>query len=392
MTQNEKFKKPDDILNLQLIITEQCNLRCRYCFEINKGSRQMPLELAKEILKKELSIEDSPNECLIDLVGGEPLLRFDEVKELIEYCISNANLWRKKFHFSIGTNLTLLSPEMEQWFEKNRQWVALNTSLDGTRDAHNHYRCDSYDMVIKNLPFYKRLYPTEGVKMTIGPDTISSIYDSIINIESLGLSPNANVVFEPVWGDIENKKACLREFSYQLELLVEHYAQNKNLKVPNLLSLPIHKLINPSDQDYRWCGSGLHMRAYDTNGRELPCHRFSQFSSNKIYEGNKSIGPRVPTKCDECMYITTCSTCKGYNWQVFGNPDSRTSYHCEFIKLQMLATAKLQYLLNKPLVESLLSGELPDDVPVSTLRTLQAASIVFNSLNENHIIEACALE
>jgi sulfatase maturation enzyme AslB (radical SAM superfamily) len=90
MTQNEKFKKPDDILNLQLIITEQCNLRCRYCFEINKGSRQMPLELAKEILKKELSIEDSPNECLIDLVGGEPLLRFDEVKELIEYCISNA--------------------------------------------------------------------------------------------------------------------------------------------------------------------------------------------------------------------------------------------------------------------------------------------------------------
>jgi sulfatase maturation enzyme AslB (radical SAM superfamily) len=392
MIQNGEFEKPDDILNLQLIITEQCNLRCRYCFEINKGSRQMPLELAKEILKRELSREDSPDEYLIDLVGGEPLLRFVEIKELIEHCISNANAWPKKFHFSMCTNLTLLSTEMEQWFEKNQQWIVLATSLDGTRDAHNHYRCESYDMVIKNLPFYKRLYPTQGVKMTIGPDTISSIYDSILNIESLDLSPNANVVFEPVWGDLDSKKDCLREFRYQLELLVEHYAQNMNLKVPNLLSLPIHKLINPRDKDYRWCGSGIHMRAYDTDGRELPCHRFSRFSSDEVYEGDKSIGPHVPTKCDECMYIAACPTCRGYNWQVFGNPDSRTSYHCEFIKLQILATAKLQYLLNKPLVKSLLSGEFTDDVPGSTLRTLRAASIVFNSLNENDIIETCELE
>jgi sulfatase maturation enzyme AslB (radical SAM superfamily) len=351
----------------------------------------MSLELAKIILEKELSREDGPSACQVHLVSGEPFIFFDEIKELIEYSIFNANNWHTKFHFLIGTNLTLLSLDIKRWLKKNRLWVVLVTSLDGTRDAHNHYRCDSYDTVIKNLVFYKRVYPDQGYKMTIGPDTISSVYDSILNIESLGLCPSANVVFETIWGELDNKKECLREFSHQLELLVEHYVHNLNLKIPNLLSLPIHKLLilSPSDEDCRWCGSGLHMRAYDTDGRELTCHRFSCFCSNKIYEGSKSIGPRMSTECDQCMYITACTTCRGYNWQVYGNPDSRTNYHCEFIKLQMLATAKLQYLLNKSLIENLFSGESLENVPISTLATLKAANLLLNSLDDYKIINNC---
>lgn len=388
-------KKPsnlDDIFNFQLIFTEQCNLRCRYCFEIDKGSQQMPLDLAKSILERELSQKDGPSEYQVDLVGGEPFLFFYEIKELVEYCILHTSEWHKKFFFVIGTNLTLLNPEIEQWLLENRKYVILATSLDGTRDAHNHYRCDSYDTVIKNLPFYKQSYPDQGVKMTIGPDTISSIYDSIRNIESLGLPfVAANVVYEPVWGDLDIKKACLREFSHQLELLVEYYAQNMNLKPNKLISLPIHKVVSLSDDDNRWCGSGVHMRAYDTDGRELPCHRFSRFTTNKIYEGLESIGPRIPTKCDQCIYIRACPTCRGYNWQVHGNPDSRTSYHCEFIKLQLLASAKLQYLLNKSVIENILSGKLPEDVPGITLKTLQAAILILNSLNEHSIIADCTI-
>jgi len=394
MTSDREAKSLEDNFNLQLIFTEQCNLRCRYCFEIDKGPRQMPLELAKRILERELTQEDGPSEYQVDLMGGEPFLFFEEVKELVEYFKLHTKKYNKKFCFIIGTNLTLLNSKIEQWLVENKHMVILAISLDGTRDAHNHYRCDSYDTVIRNLPFYRQLYPDQGVKMTIGPDTISSIYDSIRHIESLGLpSVAANVVFEPVWGDLDNKKACLREFSRQLELLVEHYAHNSSLKIPNLLSLPIHKIVGPNKDDPRWCGSGTHMRAYDTDGRELPCHRFSRFSTNKIYEGSKSIGPRVPTKCDQCMYIAACPSCRGYNWQVYGNPDSRTSYHCEFIKLQMLATAKLQYLLNKSLIDNLFSGKTPpEDVPgKTTLVTLQAANLIFNNLDEDHIIENCEL-
>ena len=114
-----------------------------------------------------------------------------------------------------------------------------------------------------------------------------------------------------------------------------------------------------------------------------------RFSTTKIYDGYKSIGPRVSTEFDQCMYIAACPTCKGYNWEVYGNPDLRTNYHCEFIKLQMIATVKLQYLLNKSLLKNLLSVELPDDVPKSTLKTLKAANLILKNLDEHHIIEGC---
>ncbi len=194
-----------------------------------------------------------------------------------------------------------------------------------------------------------------------------------------------------MWGDLETKKEYLRGFSHQLELLLEHYTHNVNLKVPNLLSIPIHKIVSQSNDNNQWCGSGIHMRAYDTDGRELPCHRFSRFSTNKIYEGFESIGVRIPTKCDQCLYIGVCPTCRGYNWQVYGNPDSRTSHHCEFIKLQMLASAKLQYLLNKSVIENILSGKLPEGIPGVTLKTLQAAILILNNLDENSIIADCEI-
>jgi len=389
----DKLENYEDCFNLQLIVTEDCNLRCLYCFEGSKGPKQMSIELAKQLLCRELNRDDGPNKYQIDLAGGEPLLNFENIKEIIEYCILNADKWKKEFFFNIGTNLTLLNQDIEHWLEKNRDFVILSISLDGTRDVHNYYRCGSYDSVISNLPIYRRLYPSQGAKMTIGPETIGSIYESILHIESLGLSPDANVVFEPVWGDIEKKKKkCLRDFASQLALLIGHYASNINLTIPNLLTLPIHKLVSENKEDNRWCGSGINMRAYDTDGRELPCHRFSRLASNKVYLGNESVGCRIQSKCDNCMYVAVCPTCRGYNWEIFGNPDSRTSYHCEFIKLQILATAKLQYLRNKSKIKSLIEDTLIDqDESIGVLKSLQAANIIFNRLDEEQIIAACEI-
>jgi uncharacterized protein len=391
MIQDRTQEKSDDTFNLQLVITEQCNLRCRYCFEGRKSSQQMSLELATQVLDLELSNKNSPSKYQIDLVGGEPLLHFDLIKDIANFCKLNAKQWSKRFYFVIGTNLTLLNSEVECWLEENKQWIILSTSLDGTRDAHNHYRCDSYDDVINHLPFYQRLYPLQGVKMTIGPDTICSIYEGIRNIESMGLSVAANVVFEPVWGNLNNKISCLNEFAHQLELLVDHYNLQCNKKLPNMLSLPIENILCKSEENHRWCGSGIRMKAYDTHGRELPCHRFSFFSSNKIFKGITFFGPRVSTKCDQCIYVAACPTCRAYNWQVYNNPDSRTSYHCEFIKMQLLAIAKLVYLRNRNLVESIASGNLSADAPSGLLRSIVAASILLNNLDEDRIISECEL-
>lgn len=373
---------------IQLIFTEQCNLRCKYCYEIDKSSRNMPIELAKNIIEFEMSQMTNDFDVFeIQICGGEPLLYFEDVKKIVEYVIENTSKWKEKIYFYIGTNLTLLNSEMKKWLEENQKWVTLGTSIDGTREAHNYYRCDSYDNVVLEIPFYKRLYPSQGVKMTIGPNTINSIFNGIINIESMGLNVSANVVFESVWGNIDNKKQYLAEFARQLDLLVQHYVDNPTLNVPNLLSLPINFLNISLDPDYRWCGSGRTMRAYDTEGRALPCHRFSRFSTNKIYEGSSSIESKVITKCNKCNFYSACPNCIGLNWQQSGHPDNRTSYHCEFIKLQLLATAKLHFLKNQHIIT-------PDNVrniSANTLYNLKSAYFVFQCLKEEDIISNCEI-
>lgn len=376
--------------NIQLMITEQCNLRCAYCFEIDKNAREMPVDLTKKLLDHELSQKRETTEYQVDLAGGEPFLHFDMVKEIVDYGERNAERWGKKFHFFICSNLTLLNDEIKSWLEERCGHVILGTSLDGTREAHNHYRCNSYDDVICHIPFYRKLYPNQGAKMTIGPDTIGSIYEGILNIESFGLTLSANVVYEPVWGDPENKRKLLRKFAEQLDLLVDHYANNPNLEVPTLLSLPIRLLLAPKNKDHKWCGSGTMMVAYDTDGRKLPCHRFSRFCTEKIYKGNESIGPRIITKCDECVFNVACPTCPGYNWQVHGHPDSRTHNHCEFIKLQLLAIAKLIFLRNESLINQLSEGSCANigSIPRETLGDILATRYVMESLDEDLIISS----
>ncbi len=348
----------------------------------------MSVELAKEIINRELGQNSEIKKYQIELAGGEPFLYFDDLKEIVAYGVYNAPIWKKELYFFISTNLTLLNNEIKDWLEQNRCFVILGTSLDGTKEAHDICRNGSYDAVIKNIPFYKRLYPFQKVKMTIGPETVSSIYNGITDIETMGLSVDANVVFEPVWGDTKKKKYLLEQFADQLDLLVEHYANKPGLSVPNLLTLPINLLTGPPDPEYRWCGSGRTMRAYDTDGHILPCHRFAGFCTNRIYEGERSIYKRVMVKCDSCDLIYACPTCSGYNWQENFHPSSRTSYHCEFIKLQLIATAKLKYLLSKQLISQLASNPSISvaNIPLDALNTIKSVNYVLHRLDVDEII------
>ena len=381
----------EKVYTLQLIITENCNLRCSYCFEINKVSLQMPISLAKEILERELSGPTDFDKYEIDLAGGEPFLYFNYLKEIVDYCIENNNRWGKNIHFFIGSNLTLLTPEIKKWLEEKKDFIFIGTSLDGTKEAHDRCRSNSYDSVISNISFYKKTYPYQRVKMTISADTVGCIYEGIKNIENMGLKFSANVVFEPIWGDKYSKQKYLIKFAEQLDLLVNHYIENPNIEIPIFLSLPIKLILNKNNSEHKWCGSGVSMCCYDPDGRRLPCHRFSRFSTNKIYEGEKSIGQSIYTKCDNCIFIDACPTCAGYNWQINGHPESRTSYHCEFIKLQFLATAKLKYLMNDSLVNKLVENKLEEKNKISlkyydTLLDLQASYYVLENLDQHSII------
>jgi sulfatase maturation enzyme AslB (radical SAM superfamily) len=125
----------------------------------------MPFNVAKTAIDKYLSREDGPEVVSIDFSGGEPLLEFDLIKKVFEYCTTQGS-WNKKFRMSLGTNGTVLTKEMREWFTSH-PCFQISLSLDGTKEVHDYNRSNSYDKIIENIDFFRQYDQT--VKMTISP-------------------------------------------------------------------------------------------------------------------------------------------------------------------------------------------------------------------------------
>lgn len=351
------------VRTVQLAITDACNLACVYCFAGNKTKRKMSSTTACAIAAHQLDDGSSSETIEFDFAGGEPLLAFDVMQEVVRFVHSRT--WKRKHGFGFTTNGTLLNDEVRKWLE-DHPCVHFSISLDGTREAHNANRGDSYDKAVAHVPWLldrcRRLGLTSSTKMTISPQTIGLIADGVMHLHALGFEEvNANVPYEDLWSACD-REAVLLSFAAQLDRLVEFYAATPGLKAPQLVKLPIHRIFS-NDEDQlvpRWCGSGRAMMCYDTDGRAYPCHRFLPLAVGPRleYDGASSLQPGSPSRsaddsaCMNCPLIKACPSCLGFNWQTYGNPDARTRFHCPFVLIQFKASAKLEVLTVSSELES----------------------------------------
>ncbi|MBU4176552.1 MAG: radical SAM protein [Desulfurivibrionaceae bacterium] len=346
--------------NLTFLVTEDCNLRCIYCFEPNKRPKKMSFDVARQAIDTYLDREDGPPTVSIDFCGGEPLLEFDLIKNVFEYCHSRT--WKKRYRMSLGTNGTVLTETMKEWFLRH-PCFQLSLSLDGTKEVHDHNRSNSYDRVIRHVDFFRRYDQT--VKMTISPFTIPRLADSIVHIHELGLKPEANVVFENIWGTPEEKSQLLRVYARELDKLVAFYVAHPELPAPKLVGHRIETLC--AEQEYgleeKYCGAGKYMTAIMPDGKEYPCHRFSPLGSSaptQHIEFDKQI--KGPSQCIQCGVRRLCHSCLGANHEICNSVDIRTVAHCEFVKLEILASAKLAARRLEPFLQNFkLEGEIDED-------------------------------
>lgn len=343
---------------VQLHLTDQCNLRCSYCYEgrAPRSSRSMTAATAIEIADRHLN-EDGPYERVeFDFIGGEPLLVWDVVVAVVEFV--HDRKWPKNSSFSFTTNGTLFTDEIKAWLDRH-SCMAFSFSIDGTRAAHDLNRCGSYERMIRHVPWAldrcTRLGQEKRVKMTIGPDTVPMIAEGIAELHAMGFDKiDANVPYENIWGD--RLEPCLAEFASQSDALVQFYLERPQLDPPRLIDLPFEKLFAKNDEEYfpRWCGSGNPMICYDVEGRPLPCHRFVPVSTGLSYDGPLSfpekswdeVNKMEPSPCVECPFVSACPSCMALNWLENGDVDRRTHWHCGFILLQIKASAKFKILRN----------------------------------------------
>ena len=327
--------------NITLVLTHQCNLACTYCYEHHKEHRTMPVELAKKIVDEELTMDDGISMVEIDFFGGEPLLEYDTIREVVEYV--KAKEYPKDYIFFITTNGVLLDDERKAWLEENSDYLQIGLSLDGTKEMHNQNRSDSFDDI--DLSFFHRVYPEESVKMTISLETLPNLAQGVIFCHQQGFEVSCNLAYGIDWQKERNRKT----FEQQLMVLIDYYLQHPDIKPCSLLDINrIKSIAQPTEKAVRYCGAGYAMRAYDCDGTVYPCQFFLpicvgeaeakraltiDFSNPELEEH------QMDEACRTCSIRNVCPTCYGNNYATTGDIYKKDMRLCEMNRIHFKAIA-----------------------------------------------------
>lgn len=323
-----------------LILTENCNLNCLYCFEHHKTHRRMCLDTAKNIIDMEMATDDGTDECQLTMFGGEPLLEFELIKEIYNYVKKRMAEWKKKVIIFINTNGTLATPEVKEWLKDRKEHIYCGISLDGTRKMHNINRSNSFDKI--DLEFYKKYWPQQAVKMTLSRETLPYLAEGVIYIHEKGFECGCTFAYGIEWND-----ELIGLLKKQLDILVEYYTEHPTFKLCQILNIDLAAINNKRKKAFKWCGAGETVKAYDTKGKLYPCHSFSpvalgelavQFMNYKMPEDDIN----EAEMCLDCIYYPVCPTCYGVNYMYTGSITGRSRWLCAFYKLCVEASAIIQ--------------------------------------------------
>ena len=260
---------------------------CTYCYQFNKTPMVMDFETAKSFIDKLLNDEygyinryNSPA-LILEFIGGEPLLQIDLTRKIYEYfleqCYELNHPWFTLHRLSICSNgLQYFDDEVQDFFKEYASQISFNISIDGNRELHDACRIQpngegSYDIDITALNHYNKHYtPERNSKMTLAPENIEHLFDSVVNFINNGMKTiNINCVFEEGW----TQETAKTEY-YQLKKLANYILEN-NL---DHLYIAIFNERQEDKQDPSFdgnhCGGLGSMLALRPNGQFYPCIRY----------------------------------------------------------------------------------------------------------------------
>ncbi|MFR7993086.1 MAG: thioether cross-link-forming SCIFF peptide maturase, partial [Lachnospiraceae bacterium] len=163
----QDFKERETVVKALCIhITHDCNLACKYCFagegEYHGSRALMSVETGKKALDFLVANSGNRTNLEVDFFGGEPLMNWETVKELVAYGRSLEKPFQKKFRFTLTTNGVLLDETIEEFLNREMSNVVL--SIDGRKQVHDSMRPTkngkgSYDLIV---PKFQHLAQSRG--------------------------------------------------------------------------------------------------------------------------------------------------------------------------------------------------------------------------------------
>lgn len=357
---------------LCLHIAHDCNLSCRYCFagkgEYNGESALMSLDVGKRAL--DFLVENSGNRrnLEVDFFGGEPLMNFEVVKNIVAYGRSLEEKYNKKFRFTLTTNGVLLNDDVIEF--AGREMSNLVLSIDGRKELHDYMRpfrsgAGSYELI---LPKFQKAadarrqtdYYARGTYTHFNTD-----FDKdVLHLADLGFK---QISVEPVVAKPAEDYAIKDEDIAAIceaydRLAAEMLKREKEGNGFNFFHFMIDLTGGPCvAKRLSGCGSGTEYLAVTPWGDLYPCHQFvgnEDFLLGNIYDGIKrtdicslfkKCNVYSKPKCKDCFAKFFCSggcAANAYNFEGDINESYETGCILERKRVEcalMLQAARADY-------------------------------------------------
>ena len=353
---NFKAKSGNVVKALCLHVAHTCNLNCSYCFASQgkyHGERAlMSFEVGKQALDFLMENSGTRHNLEVDFFGGEPLMNWDVVKQLVAYARSVEKERGKNFRFTLTTNGVLIDDEVIDFANKEMSNVVL--SLDGRKEIHDATRVDyrgqgSYDKIV---PKFQKLVESRGGKGYYMRGTFThqnpDFTKDVFHMADLGFT---ELSMEPVVCAADDPMALTPEdieiVKEQYEILAKDMIRRKKEGKPITF---YHYMIDLTEgpciyKRISGCGSGTEYMAVTPWGDLYPCHQFvgeeayklgdiwNGVTNDALREEFRACNAYARPECKDCWAKLYCSGgCAANAYHATGRIQGVYEPGCELFK------------------------------------------------------------
>ena len=344
---------------LCLHIAHSCNLNCSYCFASQgkyHGERAlMSFEVGKQALDFLVANSGTRHNLEVDFFGGEPLMNFEVVKQLVAYARSIEKEAHKNFRFTLTTNGMLIDDDVIEF--ANRECSNVVLSLDGRKEIHDRFRVDyagkgSWERIV---PRFQKLvaaregknYYMRGTFTHANPDFLKDIEEMLrLGFTELSMEPVVCAADDPSALTPEDLPIVLEQYEKLAELMLKRHREGRPFTfyhyMIDLKGGPcIYKRISG-------CGSGTEYMAVTPWGDLYPCHQFvgeEKFRLGNVWDGvtNRDAQAEFAAcnvyahpECADCWAKLYCSGgCAANAYHATGSVTGVYRYGCELFRKRM---------------------------------------------------------
>ena len=361
------FKNNSKVIKaLCLHVAHTCNLNCSYCFASQgkyQGDRAlMSFEVGKQAFDFLVANSGTRRNLEVDFFGGEPLMNWDVVKQLVAYARSIEKEHNKNFRFTLTTNGILIDDEIIDFLNKEMSNVVL--SLDGRPDVNDHFRRDyagngSYERIV---PKFKRLvekregkgYYMRGTFTHNNVDFTNDIFHMAdLGFTELSMEPVVCPPNDPYALTDEDLPKIFEQYEILAKEMIKRKKEGRGFTFYHyMLDLKhgpcIYKRITG-------CGSGTEYMAVTPWGELFPCHQFvgdPKYSLGNVYDGVtnteiqdefRSCNAYARPECKDCWARLYCSGgCAANSYHATGSISGVYKYGCELFKKRIECAVLMQ--------------------------------------------------